>query len=80
MPFDDLSACTKNNPYDAIKADDESAAPTLEHIAERTPLYRRQNVIKRTEIVLCQTDFAEISVLDTSCADARGIPGSAQGR
>ncbi|CAM2811530.1 SMI1/KNR4 family protein [Komagataeibacter xylinus] len=41
-------------------------------IAERTILYRRQNGIKPTEIVLCQTDFAEIFVFDTTRADAQG--------
>ncbi|GBQ49238.1 hypothetical protein CFR77_09870 [Komagataeibacter sucrofermentans] len=41
-------------------------------IAERTVLYRRQNAIKPTEIVLCRTDFAEIFVFDTTRADARG--------
>ncbi|MBV1829705.1 SMI1/KNR4 family protein [Komagataeibacter sp. AV436] len=41
-------------------------------IAERTLLYRRQNAIKPTEIILCQTDFAEIFVLDASRVDAQG--------
>nr|WP_276612617.1 SMI1/KNR4 family protein [Komagataeibacter xylinus] len=41
-------------------------------IAERTLLYRQQNAIKPTEIVLCQTDSAEIFVLDTTRVDARG--------